>query len=103
MSNIARPVYQQVSVVTGYKTSDGRLFDNQVDADIWQHKVNRYNEIRYYFQDKLYKYEELNPDKEILHREVITQIFEAIFFNLDLYDAECFFVRTREKYDTNTR
>lgn len=95
------PVYKQVSTVTGYKTSDGQLFEHKKDADIWQHKVNRYDEIRYYFQGELFKYEELNPDKEILHRGVITQIFEAIFFDLDIYDVECFLARTREKYDTD--
>ena len=99
MSKIAMPVYQQVSTITGYKTSDGRIFGNQVDAEIWQHKINKYDEIRHYFQSKLFKYEELNPHKEILHREVITQIFEAIFFDLDIYDTECFLARTREKYE----
>jgi len=101
MSKIAIPVYKQVSTITGYKTSDGRIFENQVDADVWQDKVNRYEEIKFYFLAKLWKFEELNPDKEIINnREVIEQVFEAIFFDLDLFDAECFFARTREKYDT---
>ena len=103
MSNIARPVYKQVSVVTGYKTSDDRFFDNQVDADIWQHKVNRYEEVCEYFQSKIFEHEKKNPDKKIIDRRYVREVFKAIFFNLDLYDAERFLARTREKYDTNTR
>ncbi|MCA6430219.1 MAG: hypothetical protein IM613_12360 [Cytophagales bacterium] len=101
MSNIARPVYKQVSVVTGYKTSDGRFFDNQVDADIWQHKVNRYEEVCEYFQSKIFEHEKKNPDKKIIDRRSVRAVFRAIFFDFDLFDAECFLARTREKYDTN--
>ena len=100
MSNIT-PVYKSVSTITGYKTSDSKIFEHKVDADKWQHKVNRTEEICMYFKSKLWKFEELNPDKEIQDREVVNQVFEAIFSNLDLFDAACFLERTREKYDTN--